>query len=231
MPEIQTKIVKGTGIQPIVAYQGSGNILNEKTLLLNIETDIQLIHDLAQELIDTVEFLGEGCLGLAAPQIKRQDRMCAIREESGDISILINPTYEAASLETPWVMSTEICFSLPDVTVEVMRRSDITVRYIDFPSLEYRTMEVGNPRSVVYQHEIDHLDGILIVDSMDTFRKGFIQNKLKRVSRGNVPTYYPMQIKNKVGHYEAKGSSRAIQSFVLQKQLGMMRNMKLEEPV
>jgi len=101
-------------------------------------------------------------IGLAATQVGVMHRLLVYRTEmEGAVAALANPVLEWASKETE--SAEEGCLSLPGVAVEVDRPVHVRVRAQD---------ERGNPITVeasglearVIQHEMDHLDGVLILD-------------------------------------------------------------------
>lgn len=110
--------------------------------------------------------------GLAAPQLGVSVRAAIIevrrtdvfpdRPETGLIQIL-NPTVLERSAET--VLDWEGCFSVPGYLGLVPRSESITVRYTD-ESGQTLTREVTGYAARVFQHEIDHLDGLVYLDRM-----------------------------------------------------------------
>ncbi len=102
--------------------------------------------------------------GLAAPQIGESLRLC-IAMINGKHTPLINPEIIWRSAET--ARDQEACLSLPDIVVPVTRPLEIAVRYLDERGQEQERKLKGWDARVV-QHEIDHLDGILIVDYIET---------------------------------------------------------------
>jgi peptide deformylase len=101
-------------------------------------------------------------VGLAAPQLGVSQRLLVYRVgPDAPIVVLANPEFEWRSEETE--AFEEGCLSIPGITVDVDRAVYVRVRALD---------EEGDPRSVeasglearVIQHEIDHLDGVLILD-------------------------------------------------------------------
>ena len=118
-------------------------------------------------LIDEVRRMGELMhdaygIGLAATQVGVMHRLLVYRTElEGAVAALANPVLEWSSKETE--SAEEGCLSLPGVAVEVDRPIHVRVRAQD---------ERGNPITVeasglearVIQHEMDHLDGVLILD-------------------------------------------------------------------
>jgi len=102
-------------------------------------------------------------VGLAATQVGVLRRLFVFVED-GEDRVLINPTITASSKEVE--VDDEGCLSLRDVLVPVERPTKVTLEGVDLKG-EPVTMELEQPASRVAQHEIDHLDGILIIDRTD----------------------------------------------------------------
>ncbi len=99
-------------------------------------------------------------LGLAAPQVNRTERVCIVRMGS-KLTPLINPdiTYFSPEKES----AEEGCLSLPNVWIQVPRSISIVVKYWDTKGKEQERMLKDIDARVV-QHEVDHLEGKLILD-------------------------------------------------------------------
>jgi peptide deformylase len=118
-------------------------------------------------LVAEIEHMGELMhdaigVGLAATQIGVLHRVLVYRAYSDDpLTALVNPVLEwvAEELET----AEEGCLSLPGVHVEVQRPARLRVRALD-ASGEELVVEAEGLEARVIQHEIDHLDGVLIFD-------------------------------------------------------------------
>ena len=101
-------------------------------------------------------------IGLAAPQIGIANRMLVYRViPSGPVRVLVNPEVTWASREDEWLE--EGCLSLPAVHVDGERPVALAVRAHDAHG-EAITVEASGLEARVIQHEIDHLDGVLILD-------------------------------------------------------------------
>jgi peptide deformylase len=101
-------------------------------------------------------------IGLAATQIGALRRLLVYRvEHDSPINVLINPELEWSGKEKEWME--EGCLSLPRVHVEVERPIHVRVRAQDAAG-EPITIEASGLEARVIQHEMDHLDGVLIVD-------------------------------------------------------------------
>ncbi|WP_028061084.1 peptide deformylase [Candidatus Solirubrobacter pratensis] len=101
-------------------------------------------------------------IGLAATQVGVVHRLLVYRTEmEGVIAALANPVIEWSSKETE--SAEEGCLSLPGVAVEVDRPVHVRVRAQDERGAPI-TVEASGLEARVIQHEIDHLDGVLILD-------------------------------------------------------------------
>jgi peptide deformylase len=101
-------------------------------------------------------------VGLAATQVGVLHRVLVFRAYPEDeMTALVNPVLEWTSEERE--LGPEGCLSLPGVHVEVERASAVRVRARDGEGEEIIVEAEGLPARVI-QHEIDHLDGVLILD-------------------------------------------------------------------
>ena len=103
--------------------------------------------------------------GLAAPQIGRTERLC-LTLVNGKLIPLINPQITWKNPQTE--IAQEGCLSLPGIWLNVPRYTEIIVEYLDEKGAEQKRKLVGWDARVV-QHEVDHLDGILITDYRQEF--------------------------------------------------------------
>lgn len=98
--------------------------------------------------------------GLAAPQVGRTERVC-IAMINKNLTALVNPQIIFRSEEKE--VAEEGCLSLPDVWMHVPRSLEIVLSYTDVRGKHIERRLIGWDARVV-QHEVDHLDGVLIVD-------------------------------------------------------------------
>lgn len=133
-----------------------------QTASVKIE-DIKSVQKLIPDMIETM--LAEGGIGLAAPQIGQNIRLAVINKEADSSLdghlIIINPKIYSASREME--KSTEGCLSIPGKEVTILRHKKIKVRFLDEGGKEQKIKAAGL-LGQVFQHEINHLDGILIID-------------------------------------------------------------------
>jgi peptide deformylase len=118
---------------------------------------------IARDLIETLVTVSDG-VGLAAPQIGVLQRVFVYRTSADDpVRALINPELGVKSEEME--TDTEGCLSLlgGEVTVPVERHVRVVARGLD-ESGEPVEVEAEGLEARVIQHELDHLDGVLIID-------------------------------------------------------------------
>ncbi len=122
---------------------------------------------LAQDLVDTM-YDSPGCVGLAAPQLGVASRAFAL-----DVSVMRKPPPgnhglvvlfdPELVLATGSELAREGCMSVPDFTCDVRRATEVVVRGTT-PEGEARVVEAAGFEARAFQHELDHLDGRLVLD-------------------------------------------------------------------
>ena len=99
-------------------------------------------------------------VGLAAPQVGQSLQLCLV-PINGKVTPLLNPVVSWKSKE--WALDEEGCLSLPNIWLPVPRSVDIILQYMDHEGKK-RECKLSAFEARVVQHELDHLDGVLIVD-------------------------------------------------------------------
>jgi peptide deformylase len=103
-------------------------------------------------------------LGLAAPQVGVQKRLFVydLQDDAG-AKVLVNPTISESDGE--WVYE-EGCLSVPGLSWEIMRPKEVHLTGYDLDGNEV-ALEADELLARLFQHELDHLDGVLMVDRLD----------------------------------------------------------------
>ena len=165
--------------------------LREKCPEFDFDNPIVDPLELKKELIDAM-FDNSG-LGVSANQIGYKTRVFAMRGETKKDSVVcFNPSIVDFSPE----MNTmeEGCLSLPDVYVKVVRPSHVAIKYINELREEEGQLAEGLTARV-FQHELDHLDGMLMIDRVGPFARQRAFEKAKKTqkfrARGKTPKYKP----------------------------------------
>jgi peptide deformylase len=133
-----------------------------------------------EEEVERMSGLLEDALGagLAATQLGVMNRVFLYRAEpDAPISVLVNPELEWSGGET--VPGEEGCLSIPGVWVEVERPEQVRMRGFDTSGRE-RMVEAEGMEARVLQHELDHLDGVLMLDRISKEQR----REAMRVLRG-----------------------------------------------
>lgn len=124
-------------------------------------------------------------IGLAAPQVGHSDRVFVLdlqREDSWPI-VCINPEIRERN---GIVLAEEGCLSLPNVYAEVERAKELLLGYVDIEG-EERTLEADTLMSRVIQHELDHLNGILLFERLTKDQRKQIAEQLQDLREGRIP--------------------------------------------
>lgn len=134
-----------------------------------------------QELLDAMieTMYGDDGVGLAASQIGVLKRILIASPtmKPGEEWVIINPEiYEARGR----IMGSEGCLSFPGINVEVARAKSIRFRYQDRTGEAHDT-EASDFFARIVQHEMDHLDGILLTDRVDFEQRHHILAQFQHV--------------------------------------------------
>ena len=118
-------------------------------------------------------------IGLAATQVDIHKRLIVIdlSEDRSEPLIIINPSY--AVLDNTLEVSKEGCLSIPTFQQEVPRAKEIELTYQDLHGREQKLIANGL-LSYCIQHEIDHLNGKLLVDYASSLKRSRIKEKLMK---------------------------------------------------
>ncbi len=153
------------------------------------------IRELARDMLEAM-YRANG-VGLAAPQVGRDEAICVIDVTPRDEAGYPVPATENAGVAMPLVMvnpevfraegeqrGQEGCLSFPEIFVTLTCAADVTVRYMDLEGREQFVNGVGLLARALL-HEIDHLHGVLLVDRMSAVQKLAVSGKLKRLKQEN----------------------------------------------
>lgn len=140
---------------------------------------------LADSLRKTLYFYNAA--GISAPQVGVNKRLIVINNtlnfkntSEQDTLVLINPEIISDYSQEELVNGMEGCLSFPEAFVAVLRPKKITVRYNDLDGNELESVFTGDQAREI-MHEIEHLDGILIIDNVSVLKKNIILDKLKKM--------------------------------------------------
>jgi peptide deformylase len=117
----------------------------------------------------------EGGIGLSANQVGLPLNMCVVELTSSDPKILLNP--RIVKMSDKMTISKEGCLSLPGALVSVNRHTNVIVEYETVRG-ETEKIEADGLLSNCLQHEIDHLNGVLMINRISNYHKEKALKKL-----------------------------------------------------
>ena len=143
-------------------------LLRTKSNRINLNIDLETTKLLSQRLLSTVQDPAHAGVGIAAPQVGIIKNMIVVQrydKEGFPFETYINPTIKQYSKKTQFCL--EGCLSIPD-------KMDTTKNRAYAILLEYEKLDGTHEiemieafTAVIFQHEIDHLNGILFTDHLD----------------------------------------------------------------
>ena len=141
------------------------------------------LRDLIRDLEDT-RAENPGCVGIAAPQISAMIRVAIVdtsnHKKHGAVSqghqVLVNPRLIESE---GGAIGREGCLSLPDFTANVRRFERVKIEFQD-ENGDAQSIESDGFESVVLQHELDHLDGILFLDRVANLQTDVFPRKVRK---------------------------------------------------
>ncbi|RSC92983.1 peptide deformylase [Tenacibaculum singaporense] len=190
-------------ILPIVAY---GDPVLRK-VGKEIDKDYPQLEKLIADMRETM-YNANG-LGLAAPQIGKDIRLFVIdaspfaedddlSEEEKEVFKNFNRVFINAKIieeeGDEWAFN-EGCLSIPTINEDVFRQEKVTIEYQD-ENFEKHTETLSGLPARVFQHEYDHIEGVLFTDKLSSLKKRLIKKKLDNISKGKVNAGYRMRFPN-----------------------------------
>ena len=152
--------------------------LKKKSVPVTVITD--KVRELVRDMAETM-YAAPG-VGLAAPQIGVLQRVIVIdisaKDEESGLIVAINPQIihtEGESYEE------EGCLSVPRYAANVRRHARVVVKYLNLEG-EEETCSADELLAIAFQHELDHLDGVLFVDHLSPLKREFFKKKYRRMA-------------------------------------------------
>ena len=144
----------------------------DSLVLRRISTDLtpkdisaDVYRTLATRLVNTVTSPEHDGVGIAGPQVGILRRVVAVmRYDKEGYPFEVYPNIRIKEKRGERVAGQEGCLSVPEIYGEVLRYQDITIQYTSPATLRDTSETVQGFTAVIFQHECDHLDGILYTD-------------------------------------------------------------------
>ena len=152
-------------------------------ILKKISDPIENVGDSEKKLVNDLfeTMYNSNGIGLAAVQVGILKRILVIdvstKEEEKNPLCFINPVIKKISDESS--VYEEGCLSIPDTFIEIERPKICVVEYIDLDG-KLKNIECDGLLSTCLQHEINHLDGKLIIDHLTKLKRDIIIKKISK---------------------------------------------------
>lgn len=153
------------------------------------ELQSEPMQELIDDLIETRRAAGGA--GLAAPQVGRSVRIAVAEVDAATryaykppipLTVIVNPVIEPLGAAPEKLLINEGCLSVPDLRGDVPRWLSVRVSYLDRHGTP-QTLEATGLTAGTFQHEIDHLDGVMFLDRMLDTRSLSTWEQFERHSR------------------------------------------------
>ena len=150
-----------------------------RTVAKAVEKVDDSLKKLTEDMLETM-YEGSG-IGLAATQVDVHKRVIVadISEKKDEPLVLINPVLKKV-IDPELKTYSEGCLSVPGFYEELERPSEIEISFQDVNGQD-NTLIANGLLSVVVQHEMDHLEGKMMVDSISNVKREMIRKKLSKV--------------------------------------------------
>lgn len=123
-------------------------------------------------------FAQRGGIGIAAPQVGAPHRIIIMdvssKEPTKRRRIMLNPSTKSTA---GVVLSREGCMSLPDYTANVTRATSVLAEWTDSSGRRHREYFTGL-EAICFQHEVDHLNGVMIIDRVASLKTEVFPRKI-----------------------------------------------------
>ena len=149
-----------------------------RTVAKAVEKVDDSLKKLTEDMLETM-YEGSG-IGLAATQVDVHKRVIVvdISEKKDEPLVLINPVLKKV-IDPELKMYSEGCLSVPGFYEKLERPSEIEISFQDVNGQDH-TLIANGLLSVVVQHEMDHLEGKMMVDSISNVKREMIRKKLSK---------------------------------------------------
>jgi len=190
-------------ILPIIAY---GDPVLRKTGV-EIDKDYPNLSELIINMEETMQ--NANGVGLAAPQVGKAIRLFLVDaspfSESDELEdeeraflkefkrVFINPKIIEERCEE-WAFS-EGCLTIPNINEDVLRKETIDIEYFDI-NFKAKKETLNGLAARIFQHEYDHIEGVLFTDKLSSLKKRLLKKKLDNISKGKIDVDYRMKFPN-----------------------------------
>jgi len=156
-------------------------------VLKEIAEPVEDIDSEIKDIIDSMENLmyNNAGIGLAANQVGIPKRIIVFdinyKEKAKDLTVLINPTIVSGEDK---IIYEEGCLSVPDFQGKINRKKYIKVQGLNRDG-DLIDIDAEDLTAICIQHEIDHLNGVLILDHVSSLKRNIYRKKIEKLVKKN----------------------------------------------
>jgi peptide deformylase len=166
--EIELITTHKNSIMPLVTINNPKDSLFLREIakpLTKDDIESEYFNNLTNSMLLTVTNPENEGVGIAAPQVEISKQLIAVQrldKENEPFEFYINPKIISTLGEKQ--LGGEGCLSVPGMRGDVERYRNITIEYNDIESFEVKSEVIEGFTAVIFQHEIDHLNGVIYID-------------------------------------------------------------------
>jgi peptide deformylase len=156
-------------------------------ILRKVSTPVETVNDELRSLLDDMleTMYDAPGVGLAGIQVGVDKRILVVDATDKDSDerkpvCMINP--EILDRSETMRLYEEGCLSIPDTLVDIERPAEVRVRYVDRDG-DLKELQASGLLATAVQHEIDHLDGRLIIDYLSKLRRDMVIRKFRKLQK------------------------------------------------
>ena len=172
-------IRQADSIMKVLTIEDSLDLAVLRAVSTDMSAEVLLSDDfsrLSELMVATVTHPSQDGVGIAGPQVGLNRRVVAVQrfDKEGE-PFEVYPNIRIVCLSDSTAYGAEGCLSVPDMRADVLRSQEVVVEYADMEALRsegsrreipVRRDTISGFTAVIFQHEIDHLEGILYIDRL-----------------------------------------------------------------
>ena len=168
--EERALVLSGEGVMRVLTVEDTLDLKVLRALSVDLpvrEIDSDFYRTLAQRMLATVTSPEQDGVGIAAPQVGLNRRVVAVQrfDKPGE-PFEVYPNIRITAVHGPQELGAEGCLSVPGRRGNVMRSRNVDLAYTSPYTLKDTAESVHGFTAVIFQHECDHLDGVLYTDKL-----------------------------------------------------------------
>ena len=163
-------ITEGEGVMRVLTVEDTLDLAVLRAISIDLpvkEIASETFNTLARRMLATVTSPEQDGVGIAAPQVGLNRRVIAVQrfDKPGE-PFEVYPNIRITGMHGPEELGAEGCLSVPGRRGNVMRSRNVDIAYVHPRTLKDTVESVHGFTAVIFQHECDHLDGVLYIDKL-----------------------------------------------------------------